>query len=168
MTRHEPFPPVFSLVLRSVNEVRSWKYGVRHLLAKTISTGFSNHFQRNMSSIAIKTDRVSVLTEGNINPNVKAMEYAVRGPLVIRAVEIEKELASVCIALNFSPVCKLVLSSRFPYLPLSYLLTPHWRFITPTKNLLKTSREPSTGEKSHLPQRCLFYWFSHFRYLSSS
>lgn len=56
--------------------------------------GFSNHFQRNMSSIAIKTDRVSVLTEGNINPNVKAMEYAVRGPLVIRAVEIEKELAS--------------------------------------------------------------------------
>lgn len=31
----------------------------------------------------------------NINPNFIAMEYAVRGPLVIRAGEIEKELAAV-------------------------------------------------------------------------
>ncbi|KAI1729704.1 aminotransferase class I and II domain-containing protein [Ditylenchus destructor] len=34
-----------------------------------------------------------VLTLDSINPNVKTMEYAVRGPIVIRAVEIEKELA---------------------------------------------------------------------------
>uniref|UniRef100_A0A0M3HN98 alanine transaminase n=1 Tax=Ascaris lumbricoides TaxID=6252 RepID=A0A0M3HN98_ASCLU len=33
-----------------------------------------------------------LLNIGNINPHVKTMEYAVRGPLVIRAVEIEKEL----------------------------------------------------------------------------
>lgn len=36
-----------------------------------------------------------VLTPENINPNVITMEYAVRGPLVIRAVELEKELAAV-------------------------------------------------------------------------
>ncbi|CAD5208139.1 unnamed protein product [Bursaphelenchus xylophilus] len=34
-----------------------------------------------------------VLNYDNINPNVKSMEYAVRGPIVIRAVELEKELA---------------------------------------------------------------------------
>lgn len=33
----------------------------------------------------------------NINPNVKIMEYAVRGPLVIRATQIEKELERVTI-----------------------------------------------------------------------
>jgi len=35
-----------------------------------------------------------ILTIDNINPNVLTMEYAVRGPLVIRAVELEKELAN--------------------------------------------------------------------------
>ncbi|XP_046415758.1 alanine aminotransferase 2 [Neodiprion virginianus] len=33
-----------------------------------------------------------VLTINNVNPNLKRMEYAVRGPLLIRALEIEKEL----------------------------------------------------------------------------
>lgn len=33
----------------------------------------------------------------NINPNFITMEYAVRGPLVIRAGEIEKELKQVCV-----------------------------------------------------------------------
>lgn len=37
-----------------------------------------------------------VLAMDSINPNVKTMEYAVRGPLVIRAVELEKQLAQVC------------------------------------------------------------------------
>jgi alanine transaminase len=36
----------------------------------------------------------AVLTVDNINPSIKVMEYAVRGPLVIRANEIEKELAN--------------------------------------------------------------------------
>lgn len=31
----------------------------------------------------------------NLNPCIKVMEYAVRGPLVIRATEIEKELEQV-------------------------------------------------------------------------
>ncbi|VDM78932.1 unnamed protein product [Strongylus vulgaris] len=34
-----------------------------------------------------------VLTVDSINPQVITMQYAVRGPIVIRAVEIEKELA---------------------------------------------------------------------------
>ena len=36
-----------------------------------------------------------VLTVENMNPHVKNMEYAVRGPIVIRAGEIEQELQSV-------------------------------------------------------------------------
>ncbi|XP_021957727.1 alanine aminotransferase 2-like isoform X2 [Folsomia candida] len=34
------------------------------------------------------------ITLDNMNPNIKTMEYAVRGPLVIRATEIEKELSA--------------------------------------------------------------------------
>lgn len=41
------------------------------------------------------------LSIDNINPNVKVMEYAVRGPLVIRAGEIEKELEKVRKIYNF-------------------------------------------------------------------
>lgn len=37
--------------------------------------------------------RHEVLTPETINPNVKMMEYAVRGPIVIRAVEIEAQLS---------------------------------------------------------------------------
>lgn len=44
-----------------------------------------------------------VLTYDTINPNVKTMEYAVRGPIVIRAVEIEKELAQVILNLLRNP-----------------------------------------------------------------
>ena len=35
------------------------------------------------------------ITLENMNPCVKKMEYAVRGPLVIRATEIEKEIQNV-------------------------------------------------------------------------
>jgi alanine transaminase len=38
-----------------------------------------------------------VLTIKNLNPRVIDVEYAVRGPIVIRAAEIEKELKSVLI-----------------------------------------------------------------------
>ena len=36
-----------------------------------------------------------VITLDNMNPFVKKMEYAVRGPLVIRATALEKELQAV-------------------------------------------------------------------------
>ena len=41
--------------------------------------------------------RTKVLSVQNMNPHVKNMEYAVRGPIVIRAGEIEQELAKVII-----------------------------------------------------------------------
>ena len=46
-----------------------------------------------------KTNSSKVLNLDNMNPHVKVMEYAVRGPLVIRAGQIEDELQKVC------PVC---------------------------------------------------------------
>lgn len=39
------------------------------------------------------------LTEHTMNPHVRAVEYAVRGPIVTRAAELEKELAAVCASL---------------------------------------------------------------------
>lgn len=58
----------------------------RSTLQQTVQTQLS----RTMASQAQPT-----LTLDNLNPNVKVMEYAVRGPLVIRAGEIEKELEKV-------------------------------------------------------------------------
>lgn len=44
--------------------------------------------------------RGKVLTLDSMNPNVKRVEYAVRGPIVQRAVQIEKELKEVkCVRL---------------------------------------------------------------------
>ena len=37
------------------------------------------------------------MTIDNMNPHVKNIEYAVRGPIVIRAGELEKELKAVSI-----------------------------------------------------------------------
>lgn len=47
-----------------------------------------------MSSKKSNSNTNKVLMKENVNPHIKAMEYAVRGPLVIRATEIEKELVS--------------------------------------------------------------------------
>lgn len=40
--------------------------------------------------------RAKVLTLDTMNPAVKKVEYAVRGPIVQRAVELERELSEVC------------------------------------------------------------------------
>jgi hypothetical protein len=55
-----------------------------------VLSGFPKHLS--LSAMA-SSNQQRVLRYDNINPNVKTMEYAVRGPIVIRAVEIEKELA---------------------------------------------------------------------------
>lgn len=47
----------------------------------------------------LKSDR-RVLTAATMNPHIKQIEYAVRGAIVIRAAEIEKEMAKVG---NFRP-----------------------------------------------------------------
>lgn len=52
-----------------------------------------------------------ILTIENLNPCIKVMEYAVRGPLVIRATEIEKELEKVRQATQK----KILLSACFGY-----------------------------------------------------
>ena len=41
-----------------------------------------------------------VLNEGNMNPQVKKMEYAVRGPIVQKAAEIEQQLKQVSICVS--------------------------------------------------------------------
>ncbi|KAL4719095.1 hypothetical protein ACJJTC_004325 [Scirpophaga incertulas] len=46
----------------------------------------------NTGCCPFRTMASKVLTLENLNPNVVKLEYAVRGPLVIRAAEIEKEL----------------------------------------------------------------------------
>lgn len=38
---------------------------------------------------------MKVLTLDTMNPNIRKVEYAVRGPIVQRAAQIEKELAQV-------------------------------------------------------------------------
>lgn len=43
------------------------------------------------------SSRAKVLTIDTMNPTVKKVEYAVRGPIVQRAVELEKELLQVCL-----------------------------------------------------------------------
>ncbi|XP_064202670.1 alanine aminotransferase 2-like isoform X1 [Anguilla rostrata] len=48
--------------------------------------------QRKMTENGVTSRRGKVLTIDTINPSVKKVEYAVRGPIVQRAVQIEKEL----------------------------------------------------------------------------
>ena len=50
--------------------------------------------QKHMSTLS-EEKMGPTITIDNMNPCVKKMEYAVRGPLVIRATEIEKEIQNV-------------------------------------------------------------------------
>ena len=47
------------------------------------------------SAVTMESAPMPSLTLDNMNPAIKKMEYAVRGPLVIRATAIEKELEKV-------------------------------------------------------------------------
>lgn len=55
--------------------------------------------------------RAKVLTIDTMNPTVKNVEYAVRGPIVARAVELEKELSEVCVEPPLSSVVHRLLTS---------------------------------------------------------
>ena len=55
--------------------------------------GLEKQLRRRMSTQVEKW--APTITLENMNPCVKKMEYAVRGPLVIRATEIEKEIQNV-------------------------------------------------------------------------
>ncbi|XP_050300992.1 alanine aminotransferase 1 [Anthonomus grandis grandis] len=71
----------------SVRQIKSAVGEFREFLSNTQRKGLAGTLKyRNMAGAAPS------LTLDNMNPNIKALEYAVRGPLVIRAGEIEKEL----------------------------------------------------------------------------
>lgn len=53
-----------------------------------------------------------MLTLENMNPNIVKMEYAVRGPLVIRATEIERELKAVSLIQNLKKNIFIYIETR--------------------------------------------------------
>lgn len=58
------------------------------------SSTMTGVLQRSVAATSVVPSRSKVLTVDNMNPFVKSMEYAVRGPIVIRAGEIEQEIKS--------------------------------------------------------------------------
>jgi hypothetical protein len=74
-------------------------FSFHHTLARDITPrGFRNKLSISESKTFYSTKMASdckCLTVSNMNPCIINMEYAVRGPLVIRATEIEKELQQV-------------------------------------------------------------------------
>ena len=60
-------------------------------ILRAMATGGKDVGAYNCSETSVK----GFVTIDNMNPCIKRMEYAVRGPLVIRASEIEKELQEV-------------------------------------------------------------------------
>lgn len=58
-------------------------------LCATVRQSTQSSHSRNMSNSATNKKCLNI---GDMNPHIKSLEYAVRGPLVIRAGEIEKEL----------------------------------------------------------------------------
>lgn len=91
-------------IASSLNQFRASPTGYHHdhqltsraLLHNTTNifnqTSSSNQTNRTMATTNVNNKLLSL---DNINPNVIKMEYAVRGPLVIRAAQIEKELQEV-------------------------------------------------------------------------
>lgn len=51
---------------------------------------------RTLSKVEQNCRRASILTMKTLNPLVKEVEYAVRGPIVIRAGEIENKIKVIC------------------------------------------------------------------------
>ena len=102
-------------------------------LSAATSTKFREIKRRQISTSAkmstAKTWQHTV-TMDNLNPCIKTMEYAVRGPLVIRATEIEKELQNVSIYFvlpYFVLECRWMLTVKAPS-GLYYLSSLHTVF----------------------------------------
>jgi len=85
-----------SVLRRSLSILRS-----RGMSLSVEQTGGDVHAMRSAVTTSATDTRLvtsvsgRVLTMDTLNPNVRAMEYAVRGPIVVRAAEIEKELEKV-------------------------------------------------------------------------
>lgn len=52
--------------------------------------------------------RERVLTMDTMNPNIKRVEYAVRGPIVQRAVQIERELKMVSVSSSTPKILEIL------------------------------------------------------------
>lgn len=65
--------------------------------------------------------RAKVLTIDTMNPTVKKVEYAVRGPIVQRAVELERELSEVCTkhpwTITSCQICPVTTHLSSPHVP---------------------------------------------------
>lgn len=66
-----------------------------HRNLSAFSAAQSEHLHQKMSENGTLPLRGKVLTVDTMNANVKKVDYAVRGPIVQRAVQIEKELKEV-------------------------------------------------------------------------
>lgn len=86
-TSRRPFSSLVGSRIRSSSLNAS---AAHHHHQNTIHTMTSRNGKAQCSQSAEK-----LITVDNMNPNIIKMEYAVRGPLVIRAAEIERELKAV-------------------------------------------------------------------------
>ena len=84
-------PITFALLHRLLSG--NLAYSVQKQLWCQLRLQYNKVVVRSFYSSAIMAEKV--ITPENMNPQVIKMEYAVRGPLVIRATAIEKELQSV-------------------------------------------------------------------------
>ncbi len=74
--------------------------GAENIFGASSSAGKGRHFLGIMENATgekrqPRRQYETVLTVQNMNPNIVKMEYAVRGPIVQRAIALEKELAQV-------------------------------------------------------------------------
>lgn len=81
-----------NLTIRNVNRLAA---------ARCLSTAIADHRLKlnsqifHCQSVATMATAPKTLTLDNMNPHIKTMEYAVRGPMLIRAAQIERELEQV-------------------------------------------------------------------------
>ena len=79
---------------RATSAVVAWREREEASLNHPLS---GDRHARKLSSSAVTMESAPMpsITLDNMNPAIKKMEYAVRGPLVIRATALEKELEKV-------------------------------------------------------------------------
>lgn len=63
--------------------------------SKILANSFNTYIRPSTMTVQQQNRKGSNLSMLNINPAVTAVEYAVRGPIVIKASEIEQELIEV-------------------------------------------------------------------------
>jgi len=87
--------------VRSSSRVTSWRAAVSGVWSTSVVVAGGCRPHAAVVTTARSSSSASVggcgrvLTMDTLNPNVRAMEYAVRGPIVVRAAEIEQELQQV-------------------------------------------------------------------------